>query len=861
MRAELPWNVAGIPPEAREAARSAARREGLSVGEWLTRRILRSFSDMGEEPTPMPVDAWGLPASAQGRRDTEEMLARVSRTETEASDIYRRIEEQLRGVARRLDGAERSQSENNRVIAKTASEMNIAAREQAQAFDQLGNHVVELGDRLARVERLSTESNMKDAVKGLHQGLSRLADQISQTATQSANQVSALADNLEQLAGRLGQLRHDVEETSHALEQRVNQVENASRIGINALEHRLGQVENAQGHTQALEQRLDEIEGSMGDAQALEHRLTLLESAAPTDALNQALENIESRTGALAAEQAELQRREAESAGQIARLEDTVSRLESRGADPSLERRLDGIERGLGDLIGRLEAPLHAPDLDTMVRKLTQRLDSAEKQHEALVAELHANLNPPNPPEPMATPQPPVFGAPDGEVPPFAEPPPPADPFPAFDEYGNENAVFMQPPAADPFASGAAAVPDFPEPFVESEPPPADNFLSAARRSARAAAAQAEAAGTKSAFSWGGTKPSPVGDDAPTHTRLLIPGIIIAVILLVLITSFFYGQHLRSANQTVAPPLVKTQAPAATAQTPAVVPRATAPTTHEPAAPPAVRAHDAVPQKSEAAAPAAEPARSTAKPAIPEHHPAPTAHKTPAAPAPKAAPEKPAAAQKTTEKSAQPPLDRLTSLANGGNPVAETIVGLKYLDGNGVPANPAQAAHWLTLAAEHGQPVAQTRLGTLYEHGQGVPLDMTKAVHWYKAAAAQGNRTAMHNLAVALHQGVAGKPDKAAAARWFTKAASLGLVDSQFNLAVLYERGEGVPQSLLDAYKWYSIAAAQGDTESKARLAILGAQMSADDKAAAARAAAAFHPIPINRRANVPPTMADLPPG
>ena len=113
MRAELPWNVAGIPPEAREAARAAARREGLSVGEWLTRRILRSFSDLGEEPPAMPLDAWGLPASANSRRDTEEMLARVSRSETESSDVYRRIDEQLRGVARRLDGAERSQSENN----------------------------------------------------------------------------------------------------------------------------------------------------------------------------------------------------------------------------------------------------------------------------------------------------------------------------------------------------------------------------------------------------------------------------------------------------------------------------------------------------------------------------------------------------------------------------------------------------------------------------------------------------------------------------------------------------------------------------------------------------------------------------
>src|ERR1700709_2311298 len=110
MRAELPWNVAGIPPEAREAARAAARREGLSVGEWLTRRILRSFSDLGEEaaqiyrssyggPAPAygapppshggaapshggasPLDSWGLPQSAAARRDSDDMLARVSRS-------------------------------------------------------------------------------------------------------------------------------------------------------------------------------------------------------------------------------------------------------------------------------------------------------------------------------------------------------------------------------------------------------------------------------------------------------------------------------------------------------------------------------------------------------------------------------------------------------------------------------------------------------------------------------------------------------------------------------------------------------------------------------------------------------------
>jgi len=128
-----------------------------------------------------------------------------------------------------------------------------------------------------------------------------------------------------------------------------------------------------------------------------------------------------------------------------------------------------------------------------------------------------------------------------------------------------------------------------------------------------------------------------------------------------------------------------------------------------------------------------------------------------------------------------------------------------------------------------------------------------KAVQLYEAAAKQGNRKAMHNLAVAYAQGTGAKKDYAQAAQWFTRAADLGLSDSQFNLAVLYERGMGVPQSLTDAYKWYAIAAAQGDTESKARLDAISTQLSPDERSAAQKAAAEFHPLPLDRNANVPP--------
>src|SRR6185295_9789510 len=111
MRPDLPWNVAGIPPEAREAARAAARREGLSVGEWLTRRIVGSMTGESEsfdpmrayspspafrsEPPPRPEPP---AARAEPRSEPDDVFARASRTDQETQDIYKRVEGHLNGL-------------------------------------------------------------------------------------------------------------------------------------------------------------------------------------------------------------------------------------------------------------------------------------------------------------------------------------------------------------------------------------------------------------------------------------------------------------------------------------------------------------------------------------------------------------------------------------------------------------------------------------------------------------------------------------------------------------------------------------------------------------------------------------------
>jgi len=207
------------------------------------------------------------------------------------------------------------------------------------------------------------------------------------------------------------------------------------------------------------------------------------------------------------------------------------------------------------------------------------------------------------------------------------------------------------------------------------------------------------------------------------------------------------------------------------------------------------------------------------------------------------------------------PLDKLTEMATTGDVKAERDLGLKYLAGDGVDVNEAEAARWLMRAAYKGEPTAEYWLGTLYARGHGVPADAFQANHWYEAAAKQGNRRAMHSFAVAHFQGWGAEKDFAEAARWFKNAAELGFVDSEFNLAVLYERGAGVPQSLTDAYKWYAIAAKAGDKEADSRVAALATQLAPGDLALAQRAAVSFKPAPMNENANLTTGPSELPGG
>lgn len=76
--------------------------------------------------------------------------------------------------------------------------------------------------------------------------------------------------------------------------------------------------------------------------------------------------------------------------------------------------------------------------------------------------------------------------------------------------------------------------------------------------------------------------------------------------------------------------------------------------------------------------------------------------------------------------------------------------------------------------AEQGDPLAQSSVGVLYDNGQGVPKDYDKAIGWYRKSAEQGNQFGQFNLGTMYWMGTGVEKDQIEACKWFSLATRQG---------------------------------------------------------------------------------------
>jgi localization factor PodJL len=199
----LPWSVKGVDPRTRDAAKAAARRAGMTLGEWLDHKILEEAEDGGVEaetktnaPEQLDIAALSerLARLSQGQMDTSPPVATprnappaLSRGEidaviTQAAAAERLTRESSAKTAGALDSIARW-------IEKTESRLTTgersAAERQERATSVIADAIKTMGERIADMERKAIEVQRAPAKPAPRLAFSRdgLADAVSDIRT------------------------------------------------------------------------------------------------------------------------------------------------------------------------------------------------------------------------------------------------------------------------------------------------------------------------------------------------------------------------------------------------------------------------------------------------------------------------------------------------------------------------------------------------------------------------------------------------------------------------------------------------------------------------------------------------------
>ena len=419
-----PWQVKGIGPQARESAREAARRSGMSLGQWLNSVILdqaaeAGLDDDGYEDAAYHQHGEDLASITERLDDLGRQMDRLAGKPTDPanrdSGTSQRIADAIENLNGRLD---RLIAEGR--TASTALEQRVNSVDQALA--KLGRERVRAaasyagGDPVsvsieqataeiaARQRALDAEfarpvpDNPREpaaapfqcradaAVDSLRRDLTEIGRVISAAMPRDA--VETLEGEVRALGSRLEAAHRSNAPSVAGLERGLHEVRDALRglapaesltgfdAAIRTLSHKIDAIADARRDPAGLRQ----IESAIAPLRDLAGKVASADALA---ALSQEVRSLAERIGAPAAGGgadvlASLDRR-------IASIADAIETVRGQaGRDPSPQ--IDRLVTSLSEKLDRLEAGQTAPrgetlifrDLEDSIAKLTEKVDASQ---------------------------------------------------------------------------------------------------------------------------------------------------------------------------------------------------------------------------------------------------------------------------------------------------------------------------------------------------------------------------------------------------------------------------------------------------------------------------------------------------
>jgi localization factor PodJL len=406
MKPGIPWSVKGIEPDVREAAKVAARRSGMTLGEWLNSKILESADDVQDEQSDMPARATppsghALERTASRLEDIAEQLSRLSRRDSSAlaAPAARPAQDQ-EALGRILSRVESNERQTVEAFTAVNDRLSVLGRQFAQATkarearpeDSAGYQALEKAVRNIVEHMESSEKRSRDNFKSLQD---RMAALTQKAATTPQDAIAKQAPAFTQLEARLADLAKRVERSENTAPQTA--LPDLLKNELVELANRIDTVRDT-AEKLASRAQTQAVQTSQQELRAIESRIVGLikeaqvslagQGAAPAEMqrLRGEVERLNSRIDEASQAQA--------NGGDVMALRAAVEQLSTRVAQGPDMRPLADMDRRILDITQRLEVTQaqtrnlpQVTELERRMAELDMKLNEAADTRNASQAE------------------------------------------------------------------------------------------------------------------------------------------------------------------------------------------------------------------------------------------------------------------------------------------------------------------------------------------------------------------------------------------------------------------------------------------------------------------------------------------
>lgn len=222
-----PWSVKGIDPKARAAAKEAAQRLGMTLGEWLSVKMLEPDtvnSEMGQSQNNIPRSPLSsseylqhqnlalrqaIPAEHRPAGDEhlfteiENLARRLEATEHRSTLAITGIDQTVLGLLARLEGVEGSQVDVTKQLENSLQTLDVRLGQTDTELDDFSiKFSRELKDTARRVDTIGEQTDTNNSAIRHEVGkdvelINNRSDEISQRLAQAEKQTDAAIRTLE----------------------------------------------------------------------------------------------------------------------------------------------------------------------------------------------------------------------------------------------------------------------------------------------------------------------------------------------------------------------------------------------------------------------------------------------------------------------------------------------------------------------------------------------------------------------------------------------------------------------------------------------------------------------------------------